>query len=650
MATLDQKIDKFIDDYFPDIDYSVLGSNKDKPEQQMGLKYEYFVNSIEYYNFQKNIDSEEIKQISTKDMRGIDGCFFVLNKQLFNAPDWDETDEVFVNWKNDLNSVVKKSSTLELDFYFFQSKSNKTELDKLKGFCDAVYDVFSEDENDLRNNLKVKTLRYVFEECCKKENKINLILKFCAVPKDARSINQLKVKDEWKAAINKNKKELKSNKFESVDIQLKSGQDYQDKLEVILSPNQRDYSIKQLNSKFIEIKNDAANCYIGHLSLFEIKEIIENDDNELDDIFFDNIRYFEGLGDEGSVNSKIYKSLDSNAEIFHTLHNGITITAHSKHFNQATEEFEIKAFSVINGCQTCNLIWLWMNDKAKAIKDKISSENTETEDKESVEAKISHETNIFYEQLKNIQIPVKIVITSDPKLRAKITEAANTQNKVDSIQLIAISEEAKILQSLINDNELREGDKLYYERLTNQFPEIGKSNKITTEDVFRAFYSSFAKVPHKLTVGYGSFEKEKLKNRDFLATKNNGKSKYDTNSYYISVMLFNYLERYLRSQYSSLISLRHHILLLLCIAIDKDFEALNPEEKLKDNFINSAKELITNKTSFNQTVDSICKIVTEKFETFVNNSGEKPRVKPKSYYSEEGTTNLIKLFKEEYFK
>jgi hypothetical protein len=650
MATLDQKIDRFIDDYFPDIDYSILGSNKDKPDQQMGLKYEYFVNSIEYYNFQKNVDSEDIKLISTNDMRGIDGCFFVLNKQFFIVPEWDETDDFFVNWKNDLNSVIKKSSTLELDFYFFQSKSYKTELDKLNGFCDAVYDIFSEDQNDLSNNLKVKNLRYVFDECCKKENKINLILKFCAVSKDARSINQLKARDEWKSVINKNKKELKSNKFESVDIQLKSGQDYQDKLEIILSPNQRDYSIKNLNSKFIEIKNDIANCYIGYLSLFEIKEIIENDDNELDDIFFDNIRYFEGLGDEGSVNSKIYKSLDNNAEIFHTLHNGITITAHSKHFNQATEEFEIKAFSVINGCQTCNIIWLWINDKVKEISDKILSEVAETDNKGIVETRINNETNLFYEKLKKILIPVKIVITSDPKLRANITEAANTQNKVDSIQLIAISEEAKILQSLINENELRQGDKLYYERLTNQFPDIGRSNKITTEDVFRAFYSSFGKVPHKLTVGYGSFEKEKLKNRDFLATNNNGKSKYDINSYYISAVLFNYLERYLRSQYSYLISLRHHILLLLCIVIDKDFETLNPVEKLKVSFINLAKTLIANKTNFNQTVDSICEIVTKKFETFIDNSGERPKVKPKSYYSEEGTTNLIKLFKEEYFK
>lgn len=48
MATLNQKINTFVEDYFPDIDYSILGNNKDSLNHQMALKYEYFVNSIEY--------------------------------------------------------------------------------------------------------------------------------------------------------------------------------------------------------------------------------------------------------------------------------------------------------------------------------------------------------------------------------------------------------------------------------------------------------------------------------------------------------------------------------------------------------------------------------------------------------------------------
>ena len=636
MATLNQKIDKFIEDFFPDIDYSILGNNKNKLEHQMGLKYEYFVNSIEYYTFQKNIDYEEIKHVSTLDMRGIDGCFFVLNKQLFIIPEYDETDSLFCDWKNELKETIQKYSSIDLDFYFLQSKSNKTELDKLKGFCDAVYDIFSEDNNDLTNNPKAKSIKHIFGECSKKENKTNLILKFCSIPSDTRKINNLKSQPDWQAAITKNKKELKSIKFESVDIQIKSGQDYKDKLETILSPNQRNYTIKQLDSKFIKIHNENIDCYIGYLNLFEIKEIIENEDNELDDIFFDNISYFEGLGEAGSVNSKIYESLEKNQENFHTLHNGITITAHSKHYNQSTGEFEIQAFSVINGCQTCNLIWLWIEDHIRHIKEEASN----LEKQEDIEAKEKNDLDLFYEKLKNIKIPVKVVITSDTNLRSKITESANTQNPVDSIQLIAISEEAKLLQSYINDNEIRQGDKLYYERLTNQFPTIGKANKITTEDVFRAFYATFKKSPHELTKGYGRYEKEKLKSRDFL------NSKYDIHSFYVSTLLFNYLERYLRSQYVNLISLKHHLLLLLCISIDKTFDTFNPEKKLNTDFIKSAKDLISDRQIFNKRIDDVCEISINNFDFCIDNSTDKPKVKSKSYYTEEGTNKMINIFKE----
>lgn len=649
MATLDQKINKFIDDYFPDIDYSILGSsNQAKPEHQMGLKYEYFVNAIEYYKFQRNIDSEEVKQISTQDMRGIDGCFYILNKQFFVIPDWNEGDSLFDDWLTEFENTIDKYSLIELDFYFLQSKSNKTELDKFKGFCDAVYDVFNEDQNDLSNNNKVKTIKHIFYKSCTKENRINLILKFCAIPKDARAINNLSQNGDWKSAVLKNKKELKSNKFESVEIEIKSGQDYQDKLETILSPNKRNYSIKDLNSKFIEIKGAVANCFIGHLNLLEIKEILENDDNELDDIFFDNIRYFEGLGKPGSVNNKIYKSLNENANIFHTLHNGITITAHSKHFNQANEEFEIQAFSIINGCQTCNLIWIWIDEQYKKISNEVLTKYSG--DISESEVKLNEKNKEFTEHLMSIQIPVKIVITSDARIRAQITEAANSQNIVDSIQLIAISEEAKILQSKINDSEVRENDKLYYERLTNQFPNIGKANKISSEDIFRAFYSTFKSSPHKLSYGYGAFEREKLRSKDFLSTKNNGESKYDIDTYYVSSLLYNYLERYLRSQYIYLISLRHHILLLLCISIDRNFEQIDPQKKLPDHFLTNSKNLVSDKKTFNGRIDKICEII-KNFDTFIDNNNleKKPKVKPKSYYSEEGTKSLTELFIKKYY-
>lgn len=619
MASLDQKIDSFISNHFPEIDYSVLGNNSYSESHKRALRYEYFVNSIEYYNLQKAIDNEEIIEISTEDMRGIDGCFVVINNQFFIVPDM-ENSALYSDWEENINNSLSRASRLQVDFVFIQSKSSKTELDKFKGFCDAVYDIFSSEPSDLHAIPKIKSLKYIFKEVSKKDHSMHLKLKLCAINKDARTIERLLQDQTWSTAIEKQKRELRSIVFTSVDIQIKSGQDYQEKLEAILAPNQRDYPIQHLKNRFVELTNEKATCYIGYLNLLEIKNLVDDGNGNLDDVFFDNIRYFEGFGDEDSINSKIYNSLTSNGDIFHLLHNGITITAHSKHFNPENGNLEIKAFSIINGCQTSNIIWEWIKDQ-------------------------NHQDEI----LAGIKIPVKIIISSNTNLRSKVTETANTSNEVKSIQLISISDEAKEVQKMF-ESEIRSGDKLYYERLSNQFPEIGSSYKLQTTDLFRSYYSSFGRSPHKLTVGYGGFEKEMLKRKEFLGTKPNGQTKQDLQSYYISGVLFNYLERYLRSRYPYLLSLRHHLLLLLFISIDEDFDlnANDYKKKVPDTLMQGAIELAKSKSKFDERTKVICDLAIDHFDFFIKKKDEKPKVILKSYYTEEGTEKMIAKFKEKY--
>ncbi|NOZ35735.1 MAG: hypothetical protein GXO80_10615 [Chlorobi bacterium] len=621
MASLEQKIHAFIDKHFPDIDYSILGANQEKEQHKKALNYEYFVNSIEFYTSQKEINTESIKQISTGDMRGIDGCYLLLNNQFFYLPTKEITD-FYADWKESFNESIEKVKHIDAEFIFIQSKSSRTDLDKFKGFCDAVYDTFSNEESDLSANLQVETIKYVFSEISKKNHAINLTLKLCAIHKDSRTLTKLTSNSDWKSAIEKQKKELKSTIFSNVNIEIKSGQDYQEELEAILSPNQRNFPIENLKDRFIEITNEQATCYLGYLNLKELKTLLTSDGGHLDDVFFDNIRYFEGMGTSDSVNSKIYKSLDDNKDIFHLLHNGITITAHSKHFNPQNGNLEIKAFSIINGCQTSNIIWEWIKNEDKSD-----------------------------EFIQKINIPVKLIISSNNDLRAKVTETANSQNEVKTIQLIAVSDEAKNLQVLFS-SEIRNTEKLYYERLSNQYPDVGKSFKLLTTDIFRAFYSSFGKSPHKLTVGYGGFEREMLKRKDFLGTKNNGQSKYDIKTYHISAILFNYLERYIRSKYPSLISLRHHFLLLLFISLDNDFiEKCNMyKTKLPEEVYKKALALVKNKKEFEKTAIKICEIAIKNMDFFITNNSGKPKIILKSYYTEEGTLKMINKFKEQYNK
>jgi hypothetical protein len=107
MASLEQKIHSFIENHFPDIDYSVLGSNQGVEQHKKALNYEYFVNSIEFYTSQKEINTESIKQISTGDMRGIDGCYLLLNNQFFYLPSKDATD-FYLDWKESFIESIDK--------------------------------------------------------------------------------------------------------------------------------------------------------------------------------------------------------------------------------------------------------------------------------------------------------------------------------------------------------------------------------------------------------------------------------------------------------------------------------------------------------------------------------------------------------------
>ena len=619
MASIDQKIETFIDGHFPDIDYSSLGNNSSSETHRKALRYEYFVNSIEYYTVQKVIDSEEIKSISTGDLRGIDGMYVIINNQFIGYPDKGESD-FYSDWQDRILEIIDESAKIDAKFVFIQSKSSKIELDKFKGVCDAVYDIFNNEPSDLHANPQVQSVKYLFEKICEKEHKLELDVKICAINKDIRTLERTITNDQWSTAIAKQKRDLKSIIFSTVSIGIKSGQEYLEKLEGILAPNQRDYPVKDLKDRFIEITNEKATCYIGYLNLAEIHELITTEDNDLDDVFFDNIRYFEGFGDEDSVNSKIFKSLSHNDTIFHLLHNGITITAHSKHFNPQNGNLEIKAFSIINGCQTSNIIYEWIKEN-------------------------SHSK----EYLKTVNIPVKIIITGNTDLRALITETANTANDVKTIQLISITDEAKAIQNMFT-KEVRSGDRLYYERLSNQYPEVGESYKIQTTDLFRSYYSTFGVAPHKLTVGYGGFEREMLKRKDFLGTTGSGQTKQDLRSYYLSSIAFNYMERFLRSKYPYLLSLRHHFLLLLFISVDQEFHTKveTYKKNVPENIYTGIIHLVESKTRFDQRLKKICDLAIDNFDFFIEKTPEKTKVKSKSYYTEEGTEKMIEKFLEKY--
>jgi hypothetical protein len=612
---LDKKIDDFLQIYFPDIDFEYQGhSRKLKEEQIWSLKYEYFVNAFEVYNFKKEIDTEDTKRLSAGTLRGIDSLYLVLNNKFFAIP--EEKDEDYLEFVEEIDLRLK-DALIEATFLFNQIKSNETNLQDFNGFCDSVYDIFDLTNDTFSKFNRVTVLRSTFGKIAKKTEMINLHLKFCSIKKDMKKMSDLAKK--WDPEISKKKKELISTNFKKVAIDLTSGQDYLNKLNNFNSPNKREIEIVDLKNRFIEHIVENTKTYFGFLNLLEVIEILKNEEGDFDDnnVFFDNIRYFQG---DTAVNSKILKSLNTNGKIFHTLHNGIIITSNNSQFNMANGNLVLSGFSIVNGCQTCNMIWKWYEQRSLG------------------------KNNTLNQELKSYKIPTKLVITPDFELRNKITEAANTQNPIKSLNLIAISDTAKSLESKFKELEwIKRKEKLVFQRLPNPDNEISRFLNVSLEDVARAFYSVFKQQPHEISRSFGKYLEEKLNLEDFLSDKM-GKE-YDINSYLVTAIVSNYLLRFLKSRYRSLMSLKNHFLLLFFIYLDVTFINMDPK-RLSNDFVQKVLLIVDDKDQFERICTYICEFAKNSLSFFVDNSiHNKPKVIPKSYYSEENTKKMLEKFR-----
>lgn len=616
MDRVNRKIEDFIERFFYDIDFEFQGTSKRKQESEiLGLKYEYFVNAFEVFKFRKEIDIEETKRLTTGSLKGIDSLYLVLNGKFFSIPEKDDED-----YADFINEIKKRLTDDEVNatFYFNQIKSEETNIHKFTGFCDTVYDVFNSEDADILKNKRVQSLKTVFELIAAKTENINLNLKYCSIKRDTKKINELLI--EWKSELTKKQKELKSTKFKNVEIKLQSGQDYFSKLDNYNSPNKRKFELNKINEEFKKFEVDGAITYIGFLSLMDVLNLLKDEEGNFDDlnVFFDNIRYFQG---DTNVNSKILRSLNTNGKLFHTLHNGIIITSNNSHFNAANGNLVIEGFSIVNGCQTCNMIWKWY-------------ENSYNE--------TTGQYSISDEQLLSYKIPVKLIISSDYELRNKITEAANTQNPIKTINLIAISDTAKILESKFKELETpKRKEKLVFQRLPKSDSDAEQYLTISLEDVARAFYSTFGKEPNEVARSFGKLLDKKLDADDFLSDKK-GKE-YDINSYLLTSIAFNYITRFLKSRYNSLSSLRHHFLLLFFVTIDNKFVE-NNGKKLSKEFVENSLSLLDDKDEFEKICISICEFAKSDLDFFVDNTSTRPRVIPKSYYTEENTKKMLEMY------
>lgn len=192
--------------------------------------------------------------------------------------------------------------------------------------------------------------------------------------------------------------------------------------------------------------------------------LTDDDGNLMSTVFYENVRDFQGEGN--SVNAEIAATLtgDSRSQ-FPLMNNGVTIIA--KAMRQTGTKFVIQDFQVVNGCQTCNVLWAHRADLDESV-----------------------------------LVPLRLISTDDEDVIVDIIRATNRQTEVKEEQFYATSDYLKQLEMYFESTPIDR--RLYLERRSKQHANapIERTRIVPFNSLVRSFASVVLNEPHRATRNY----------------------------------------------------------------------------------------------------------------------------------------------------
>ena len=260
-------------------------------------------------------------------------------------------------------------------------------------------------------------------------------------------------------------------------------------------------------------------AFLGILPFKEFLKLIQDSNESMYNIFYDNVRDFQG---ENEVNAKIKNTLnDGKFDLFCVLNNGVTLVATS--LTPAGNKFTLRDYQVVNGCQTSHVLH--------------QSKSTEG--------------------IERVNVPVKVIVTEDEDIKNQITLATNSQTEVKPEQLASLTSFQKKLE--LYYSSMRGEVELYYERRSQQYhatPGIKKTQIISIPIQIKTFASAFLNAPHLVSGYYGTIAK-RLQGKIF-------ESNHKYAAYYASALCYYRLEGLFRNNIidTKYKKLRFHMIML----------------------------------------------------------------------------------------
>jgi AIPR protein len=449
-------------------------------------QFEYFANYVVISRLHRS--SFEIDSLDTGGGGdgAIDGLAIIINGRL-------------VTEVQELEDIVTGSEYLDCDVVFIQSKmSSKFESSEIGSFIFGIKDFIS-DDSKLVHNEEIKKLKDIWEAVIEKSSYMirrrpNCKLYYVTTGKWSNDQN-------LQAVISSGCKEIEdSNLFENISFDPYGASELQklyhetrNKLQSIVTFQHR------ITLPDIEGVKEA---FLGILPFQEFLKLIQDSDQSMYSIFYDNVRDFQG---ENEVNARIKDTLkEKKFDLFCLLNNGVTLVATS--LTPAGNKFTLRDYQVVNGCQTSHVL-----HQCKDV-----------------------------EGIDSVNVPVKVIVTDDEDIKNQITLATNSQTEVKTEQLASLTSFQKRLERYYDSMK---GDvDLYYERRSQQYhtnPGIKKTQIITISIQIKTFASTFLNSPHLVSGYYGT-----------IAQRFQGKifeSNHKDISYYASALCYYKLEGLFRN-------------------------------------------------------------------------------------------------------
>ena len=459
---MDRIIKSYVDDFWKQNSFAL--------DIEASKIFEHFVNhTIIEPRIEDTIDIEDIN-IGDDNTIGIDGFALIVDKKLFTDCE-SLTDYLY----------SASSSSVSVEIYFIQSKtSSKFEVKEINGFGFAVNDFISQSRKLNWSEVakeRMKLFDLIFESSGKfKENPI-CYLCYVSLGRYVGDQNQESVKDRIIEDIDR------ENLFSKINFECIDTSKLQNRYKKLGQALQKSFEFEQKLT--IPKINNVEESYLGLVRVQEIIKLITEDDNVIPNIFYDNVRDFQGAN---SVNQEIETALKSgNKDAFVILNNGITIVTEGLQIVRNT--FTLRNYQVINGCQTSHVLY----NNRNSIND-------------------------------SIYVKLKLISSNNADLTSQLIRSTNRQTAIDEQDLLAFSEFQRKLEDFYKTYiGLKQ---LFYERRSKQFRlQLIDKNRIidkTTQikvlgsfifdkpetstryfgTLFREFKDNLFKDNHRLTIYY----------------------------------------------------------------------------------------------------------------------------------------------------